>query len=74
MKRPPVNCIVQIDNFRLAEFIFYWIYYNQPCCLLFQKPNTEGLTAIKLIVDSDEAATFLLRAREKTGCKVYQKP
>lgn len=73
MKRPPVNYIVQIDNFRVAEFIFYWIYYNQPCCLLFQKPKTEGLTAIKMIVDSDEAATFLLRAKEKTGCKLYQR-
>lgn len=73
MQRPPKKYIVQIDNFRLAEFIFYWTYYDQPCPLLFQKPKTEGLTAIKLIVDSDEAASFLLRAKEKTGCRLYIK-
>ena len=71
MQRPPVKYIVQIDNFRLAEFLFYWMYYDQPCSLLFQKPRTEGLTAVKLIVDNDEAANFLLRAKEKTGCKLY---
>ncbi|RGV48985.1 hypothetical protein DWW10_20745 [Bacteroides intestinalis] len=71
MQRPPKKYIVQIDNFRLAEFIFYWMYYDQPCSLLFQKPRTEGLTAVKLIVDNDEAANFLLRAKEKTGCKLY---
>nr|DAD65746.1 MAG TPA: hypothetical protein [Siphoviridae sp. ctNiB4] len=71
MQRPPKKYIVQIDNFRLAEFIFYRMYYDQPCSLLFQKPRTEGLTAVKLIVDNDEAASFLLRAKEKTGCKLY---
>ena len=73
MQRPPVKYIVQIDNFYLADFIFYWTYYNQPCSLLFQKPTTEVLTAIKLIVDSDEAASFLLRAKDKTGCRLYIK-
>ena len=71
MQRPPKKYIVQIDNFRLAEFLFYWMYYDQPCSLLFQKPRTEGLTAVKLIVDNDEPANFLLRAKEKTGCKLY---
>lgn len=72
MQRIPVKYIVQIDNFHLAEFIFYWNYYNQPCSLFLQKPRTEGLTAIRLVVDSDEAANSLLRAKEKTGCKLYQ--
>ena len=57
MQRPPKKYIVQIDNFRLAEFLFYWMYYDQPCSLLFQKPRTEGLTAVKLIVDNDEACS-----------------
>lgn len=73
MQRIPVNYIVQIDNIYLADFIFYWTYYEQPCSLLFQKPQTEGLTAIKLVVDSDEAASFLLRAKEKTGCRLFIK-
>lgn len=70
--RIPKNYIVQIDNFHLGEFIYYWNYYEQPCSLLLQKPKTEDLTAIKLVVDSDEAASFLLRAKEKTGCRLYQ--
>lgn len=73
MQRIPVNYIVQIDNIYLADFIFYWTYYEQPWSLLFQKPQTEGLTAIKLVVDSDEAASFLLRAKEKTGCRLFIK-
>ena len=44
--RIPVKYIVQIDNFHVADFIFYWNYYDQPCSLLLQKPKTEGLTAI----------------------------
>ena len=70
--RIPVKYIVQIDNFHVADFIFYWNYYDQPCSLLLQKPKTEGLTAIKLVVDSDEAASFLLRAKEMTGGRLYQ--
>ena len=69
--RIPIKYIVQIDNFHLGEFIFYWNYYGQPCPLLLQKPKTEGLTAIRLVVDSDEAGSFLLRAKEKTGCRLY---
>lgn len=72
MQRIPMKYIVQIDNFHLADFIFYWNYYEQPCSLLLQKPKAEGLTAIKVVVDSDEAASFLLRAKEKTGCRLYQ--
>lgn len=45
--RIPIKYIVQIDNFHLGEFIFYWNYYGQPCPLLLQKPKTEGLTAIQ---------------------------
>lgn len=71
MARIPVNYIVQIDNFHIADFLFYWTYYEQPCSLLFIKPKSEGLTAIKLVVDSDESANFLMRAKEKTGCKLY---
>lgn len=52
--------------------MFYWVYFNQPCSLLFQKPKTEGLSAVKLVVDSDESASFLLRVKEKTGCRLYE--
>ena len=38
--RIPVKYIVQIDNFHVADFIFYWNYYDQPCSLLLQKQGT----------------------------------
>lgn len=41
--RIPVKYIVQIDNFHVADFIFYWNYYDQPCSLLLQKPKRKGL-------------------------------
>ena len=72
MSRPPIRYIVQIDNIYLADLMFYWVYFNQPCSLLFQKPKTEGLSAVKLVVDSAESASFLLRVKEKTGCRLYE--
>lgn len=65
--RIPVKYIVQIDNFHVADFIFYRNYYEQPCSLLLQKPKTEGLTAIRLVVDSDEAASFCTGQRRRRG-------
>lgn len=72
MQRIPINFIIQIDDFRLSELIYYWNHFNKPCSLLFQKPKSEGLAAVKLVVDNDEAAEFLLRVKEKTGCRLYQ--
>lgn len=72
MPRISKRYIIQIDNFYLADLMFNWVYYNQPCSLLFQKPKTDGLTAIKVVIDSDESASFLLRVKDKTGCKLYE--
>lgn len=72
MQRIPINFIIQIDDFRLSELIYYWNHFDKPCSLLFQKPKTDKLASVKLVVDSDEAAEFLLRVKEKTGCKLYQ--
>lgn len=72
MQRIPEKFIVQIDDFRLSELIYYWNHFNKPCSLLIQKPKAEGLAAVKLVVDSDEAAEFLLRVKKETGCRLYQ--
>lgn len=72
MKRPPIKFIIQIDEDRLSELIYYWNYYDKPCDLLFRKPKTSGLAAV-LTVESDESADFLWRVKEKTGAKLYQK-
>lgn len=72
MKRPPIRFIIQIDENRLSELIYYWNYYDKPCDLLFRKPKTEGLAAVVLIVESDETADFVYRVKEKTGARLYQ--
>ena len=64
--------IVQVDNFYLSEFLFCWVYYNQPCALVLVKPNTEGFTAIKLVIRNAADANFLLKAKEKTGCILHK--
>lgn len=71
MKREPINYVVQIGDRYLAELIYYWIYYDKPCTLRIIKPETEGLVGVKLIIDSDQAADFLQRVKDKTGCKTF---
>ena len=71
MEGSPVNLIVCVDNFYMQDFIFQWMYCNQPCKLLFEKPKTPGLTAVKLMVDNDEAANFILCVKAKNDCKIY---
>lgn len=73
MQRPPINYIVSINDSLIAEFVSYWVYFNMPCSMLLQHPRSDGLVAVKLVVDSDEAAEFLERVRQKTGCKLFIK-
>lgn len=72
MQRPPVKYIFQIGDRYLSKLIYYWLYYDKPCPLFIQEPNTAGVSAVRLVVDSDRAAEFLLRVKEKTGCKLYK--
>ena len=72
MKRPPIKFIIQIDEDRLSEVMYYWNYYDKPCDLLLREPKTAGLAAVVLTVDSDEAADFVDRVKEKTGARLYQ--
>lgn len=72
MERPRAEYIVQIENMYLNEFTFLWIYHNQPCSLVFMKPKTEGLTAVKLAVTNDEAAEFVKKSVDRLGVKLYK--
>lgn len=69
----PKSIIIQIQNCYLAELIYHWIQEGKPCSLLFQKPKCEDLTAIRLVVDSNESASFILHVCRATGCKIYEK-
>lgn len=64
--------IVKIDNMYLSEFTFLWMYYGQPCDLLLQKPQTIGCTGIWVVVKDENTKRFLKRAKEKTGCELFE--
>jgi hypothetical protein len=65
--------VIQIQDSYLAELIFHWIQYDKPCKLLFQKPKSDNLTAIRLMIDGNETASFVLQLRKATNCRVYEK-
>ncbi len=69
----PKRYIVQIQDSLLAEFLYHWTVHGKPCPLLFQRPHTDGLTAIRLEVRDDDTAYFLADALAATGCKLYEK-
>lgn len=68
----PAKYIIKVDNMYLSELTFLWVYYGQPCDLLFQKPRTIGCTGIWVVVDNENTKTFLERAKEKTGCELIE--
>lgn len=69
---PKSKFIIQIDDKRLGELIYYWNYYDKPCSLLFMRPKTEGLAAIKVTVETHEAADFLAHALQKINFKLFK--
>ena len=72
MKLPPKKYLIQIGDDYLAAFIRYWISYEKPCNLLWRKPVHDGLTAIRVIIETDEAASFLYRAKNMIGFKISE--
>lgn len=40
--------------------------------LLLMKPNTIGLTAIKVTVRTQEDADFIVKIKQRIGCKIYE--
>ena len=67
----PEKLIIQIQDSLLAEFLYHWVQYDKPCSLLFQKPKTEGLVAIKLLVDTGEIANFVIETQQAIGYKIH---
>ena len=51
--------------------LYHWVQYDKPCSLLFQKPKTEGLVAIKLLVDTGEIANFVIETQQAIGYKIH---
>lgn len=72
MRRPPEKYVVSIDEELFGAFYLCWLHYEKPCDLCLRKPQTRGLTAVSLVIESDEAADFLWKAKEETGCKLYR--
>lgn len=69
----PILYIIGIENHYAAEVLYWWNYYLKPCNLLFIKPKTPGLTAIKVLVDNYETTQFILKVKERTKCQIVKK-
>lgn len=64
--------IIQIQDSYLAELIFWWLQYDKPCNLLFQKPKSEGLNGVRAVVDTIDASDFLEKAKETIRFKLFE--
>lgn len=73
MKVPAKKYIIQIGDRYLAEFIQYWLSYDKPCNLLWRKPNSDGVTAIIVTIETEESASFLYRAYQKIHFGLIEK-
>jgi len=67
-----ISYLIQVDNFHINEFIFYWNYYDQPMPLLLLKPKTKGLTGIMITVKTSKDAEFIMNVKNKIGIKIYR--
>lgn len=67
----PQKLIIQIEDSLLAELVYWWIYYDKPCSLLLMKPRTDGLVAVKAVVEDGKTEDFIDKAKAKTGCKIH---
>ena len=67
--------IVQLDDEQISAFLLRWLDHGKPCPLLFQRPNTDGQTAVRLQYPEwdTESILFLREAVEWTGCRLYER-
>ena len=71
----PKYYIIKIQDTYLAELLYWWIQFDKPCNLLFQKPKfaeNVNLTGVRVTVTTDEAAEFILKAKSATGFKLLR--
>lgn len=69
----PRYYIIKIQDSYLAELLYWWIQFDKPCKLLFQKPKyPQGVSGVRVTVKTDEAAEFILKAKSATGFKLLE--
>lgn len=64
--------IIKIQDSYLAELLYWWIQYDKPCKLIFIKAKSDGLTGIKIVVESLESDNFIQKAKLATGLKLLE--
>lgn len=71
--REPIDLIIQIEDGLLNQLSYYWLYYNKPCPLIFQRAKAENLTGVRVRMDNPDAASFILILVERLKVKLYNK-
>ena len=69
--REPIDLIVQIEDSLLGQLIYYWVYYNKPCPMIFQRAKADNLTGVCVRMDNPDAASFVLILVERLKVKLY---
>lgn len=64
--------IIGVEDKYVSEVLCWWIHYDKPCNLLFVKPKTEGLTAIKVTVETNDTANFVLKLKDRIKCNLFE--
>lgn len=64
---------IGIEKMYAAELFSWWYEFGQPCKLMFMKAKTEGLIAIEVFINNDDAARFMLKIKERFNCKIVVK-
>ncbi len=71
--REPIDLIIQIEDGLLNQLSYYWLYYNKPCPLIFQRAKAENLTGVRVRMDNPDAASFVLVLVERLKVRLYNK-
>jgi hypothetical protein len=69
----PQRVAVQLEESTTLEFLSYWVQYDKPMPLTFQKAKTPGIVAVTFTIDPADytAMEFMERAVSKTGGRVW---
>lgn len=69
--REPRNLIIQVEDSLLGQVLYYWNYYNKPCSLLVLSAKTDGLSAIKLVMNNPDAGSLVYVCVERLKVRLY---
>lgn len=66
--------ILQVDECRLSEIMYYWKLYNKPCDILIRRSKkSSNLIGVCMKVENSDTEAFISKSIETTGAKLHLK-